>query len=96
MPKKTRKEKILAEARRIVGHNATTHSININKIAPPIAENKNPYSYIPVKVPISNSKIVASDQTEFNIIRKDLVKTVFLTIGAVFLELIVYWQFKGK
>jgi hypothetical protein len=96
MPKKTKKEKILAEARRIVRHHESIQSLEITPKTANVVESKNPYTFSPGSVRMTNAKISAADISEFSIIRKDLIKTVILTVAAVFLELVIYWQFRGK
>lgn len=93
MPKKTKREKILARARRIIWE----QSSNLPNIPTATAKqgfaaahSVNPYSFKPVSVPAVPYKHTDDDLREFTAIRSDLIKTIILSAAAVIIEIILY------
>jgi hypothetical protein len=91
MSKKTKREKILADARRIIKQNLNNKSVKVNPIESTIQTPKNndSYKFQPLN-PNINSKTISLNSEEFRFIKKDLIKTIVLSMFAVFIELLLY------
>jgi len=93
MPKKTRREKILARTHRL---NREFQSLPTR--SPPIdtdsrQKQSNPYSYTATQTLKSQKSAVKdSDMNEFVAIRKDLAKTALLATLAIVVEFLLYLQ----
>jgi hypothetical protein len=94
MPKKTKKEKALAQARRIIqsarlqSSIAPSQSVHVTQ-----TETYTPSTFEFKAKPIASSisaKTEKSDEKEFSAIRKDIAKTVILAGAAIAFEFIVY------
>ena len=93
MPKKTKKEKALAQARRIVQNARLQSSIappHINQTEKTEVHIPSTFEFTAKTVPASPSKTEKTDEQEFGAIRKDIVKTVVLAGAAIAFEFIVY------
>lgn len=97
MPKKTRKEKILSEARRIIQQSQNSQNIRTSESDKQmISERKLPYNYqVRTSQSVSNT-LIKTDEKEFTVIKRDLIKTVMLTITAIVIELVLYWRIGAK
>jgi hypothetical protein len=100
MPKKTRREKIIADARRIIqqakNEHLQTNNLPQNKVE---IKNNHPNIQLPYQIKTSfkqNQSNDQTDQTEFIAIKKDLTKTIVLSLIAVAVEFIIYWYFQIK
>ncbi len=92
MPKKTKKEKIIAEYRRRIASTINTHTTTT---APtPLSANPvaNTFHFAPVQS--HNLRLTPDSSTELKTIKADLRKTVFLAAIAILIELILSWQLK--
>jgi hypothetical protein len=93
MPKKTKKEKLIAEARRIIKESSyASQSLNPNRssvIYPPSKPINNILNT--GKFSISNSDL---DTIEYAAIRKDIIKTVLLAGIAIGIELAFFLKFR--
>jgi hypothetical protein len=95
MPKKTKKEKLIAEARRIIQESHTSgkslspveKTVNQHELEP-----KTSYQWASNKT--SNLAKNQNDDLEFAAIRKDLLKTIILAGTAVAIELALFWKFR--
>lgn len=88
MPKKTKKQKLLARLRR-------NKQTNIPKTSPSTALPS--YSYIASdkQIPKSNKvEIVALEKTSTDYLTSDLRKTLILTMLAILFELVLYWLWR--
>jgi hypothetical protein len=93
MPKKTKKEKALAQARRIVQNARIQSSSDVLQTVQTKASDVRPVSTFEFKVkPVASviAKTSASDEQEFIAIRKDIIKTVVLAGIAIACEFVVY------
>jgi len=92
MPKKTRRQKILAQQRRHI--QSTPSSVSPSSYVPqtniPSVTFQFQPSHTPVKV-IENS----DDREELTVIKKDLTKTLILAMIAIAIELIVHGVLHG-
>jgi hypothetical protein len=95
MPKKTRKDKIIAEARRIIreshstsGNQSVTEKIQLKPIPTPSS------GYQLQHFENSVSTINSFELIEYAAIKKDLLKTALLAVSALVVELILFWRFK--
>jgi hypothetical protein len=98
MPKKTKREKILARARRIIQEQSSNRS-NLPSVTTeqyPAAHVDNSYSFKPVSVPAVKYKQNDDDVREFAAIRTDLIKTMILSAAAVIIEIILYNRIFNK
>lgn len=93
MPKKTKKEKALAQARRIILNARDQSPSSIPQIVQIKQPDVRPVSTFEFKskpvTPVS-AKLSVSDEQEFIAIRKDIVKTVVLASIAIAFEYVVY------
>lgn len=92
MPKKTKKEKIIAEYRRRIASTINTQATTTAPTllsANPVA---NTFHFAPVQS--LNSRLTFDSSTELKTIKADLRKTVFLSAIAILIELILSWQLK--
>jgi hypothetical protein len=95
MPKKTKKEKLIAEARRIIresqlpGKSISTVAKTVNH--PELAQ-KSAYQWTTDKTIYSTK--TQTDELEFSVIRKDLIKTIVLASAAILVELMLFWKFR--
>jgi hypothetical protein len=97
MPKKTRKEKLLARARRIVAQQPPTRQA-ADSYSPGESNlpDHKPYTYVAGPAKAHQSAIPTEAQrNEYADIRKDLVKTVALSLAILTLEFILYWRFNS-
>jgi hypothetical protein len=92
MPKKTKREKILARARRIIREQSSNPpdlpAVTPNQVSVP--HTVNPYSFKPAPVSSLTYKQTDDDIREFAAIRRDLIKTIILSAAAVIVEIILY------
>ena len=93
MPKKTKREKILAEYRRKIS--AFTPSVHVSapkesltSMTPSPFQSVFTYQKKESPIPAINSVL----QEEYKTIRKDLAKTLILACVMVSIELAVYWK----
>lgn len=100
MPKKTKREKILAEARRIILESKSGISVprEISNVHAPdrTIPKTGGYHFAPVVRSTSSRPQAAtfvSDDIEFTAIRNNLVKTILIAVGALAVEFILYWKF---
>lgn len=97
MPKKTKKEKIIAEYRRKLQAAAVNSPEAATKqpakTQPGLPPATYQFSHFNPKPPTSPA--VSVDQTGLSLIRRDLLKTLALTSIALAIEFILYWQFKS-
>jgi uncharacterized membrane protein len=95
MPKKTKKEKLIAEARRIIRESqmpGKSVSPVVKSVNNPEQTQKSAYQWTTDK---SNySAKTQNDELEFSVIRKDLIKTIVLASAAVLVELMLFWKFR--
>jgi hypothetical protein len=90
MPKKTKKQKILAEKRRHVSHQTSSHPMISS--APTTSTSPSVFSFqASAHKPSNNSNDQGS--TELSVIRHDLFKTIMLAIAAISIELVLYWKY---
>jgi hypothetical protein len=94
MPKKTKKEKLIAEARRIIREtqvtsNQTNTTISVGGFNKATLSNT-------LQIPNSKGKSIASetDAIEFTAIRQDIFRTVLLAAIAVVIEIAFYIKLK--
>jgi len=93
MPKKSRREKQLADVRR----RARTQSVISVPVAPsPIREHAATFQFIPSRPPAAQTVYATVDSGELVAIKKDLIKTAILSVLAISAEVILYWFGKGK
>src|SRR5688572_30372415 len=94
MPKKSKKEKIIAEQkRRLHPHNPVTPQVLMDSAvqqSPTFKFQLNKKHIIP------SVETTYSDQTELTAIKHDLTKTLILAFVAVSAELALYWLGRGK
>jgi hypothetical protein len=92
MPKRTKREKILADARRIVqqAHQNSKITLSDESSRGSIPELGKGYTFKAYQnvSPVATETI--SDVKEFTAIRKDLIKTVILAGAAIGIELLLY------
>lgn len=97
MPKKTKKEKIIAEYRRRMQSTITTSAKSVSKSslsASPTIPPRNTFHFTSVES--SPSKTITNSDTELKTIKLDLAKTIFLAAIAILVELILSWQLNLK
>jgi len=88
MPKKTKKEKIIAEARRVISQSHLQQTIPVSREQTPIKESATQpaaFTYsktIPQQSLKTQMRDIASDE-EFTAIKHDLVKTITLATVAI-------------
>jgi len=92
MPKKTKRQKILAELRR---HTTLTQTANAPSVPVPETHTPSPVfrfqgSHAPAK-----SVDTAYDREELAVIQKDLTKTLIFALIAIVIELGVYRMLRG-
>ncbi|HUD20374.1 MAG TPA: hypothetical protein VMR81_08075 [Patescibacteria group bacterium] len=92
MPKKTRREKILAEQRRKApapGRSFAPATTQSTTLAPgTFSFQASPH--------ISSERVEKPDTQELSVIQHDLTKTIILAAIAIGLELGAYWMLHGK
>lgn len=88
MPKKSKREKILAEARRRV---RTEHVLTASPAPSPIAEHTHTFQFKAPSLQGIPARTGTSDGTELTAIKKDLSKTIILAGIAIAAELVLYW-----
>lgn len=87
--RKTREEKIIAELRKQLD--------NSKNLSVPTEEKKVAQSPTPVQKPVFNLQKdyqIKTNQTlalDYSYVKKDLTKTIFLTIVAIFAFIVLYW-----
>ena len=101
MPKKTKKEKIIAEYRRKLQASAAGRPAAINDISQNSPKNVPSLQIEPIykltslvnkDVPKIITSAPATALSDFPAIRHDLVKTLMLAVIAVATELLLYWK----
>jgi hypothetical protein len=95
MPKKTRKDKIIAEARRIIreSHSSSGNQSVAEKVQiKPTQTASSGYQLQHFDNSISTTN--TSELAEYTAIKKDLLKTVLLAVSALVAELILFWKFR--
>jgi len=92
MPKKTKKQKILAEQRR-----HTTLTLPSNTPSVHLPEANIPTPAFRFQVPQAPAKSIENidDRKELAVIQKDLTKTLILALIAILIELGVYRMLRG-
>jgi hypothetical protein len=88
MPKKTRKEKLLAQTRRHVAPSFVSQS------ATPVADTTVVSSSVfqfTAKTSKKTQQMIADDTTELAVIKTDLAKTLILAVLAIGVEIGIYW-----
>ncbi|MFC1647170.1 hypothetical protein ACFL1A_02690 [Patescibacteria group bacterium] len=100
MPKKTKKQKILAEARRIIRESKLNEEnqaspTQVAKTISPKPTSPQPASYKlnKIETKIQPKNRYEPDPKEFDSIRRGLVKTMLLATGAICIELVLFWKF---
>lgn len=93
MPKKSKREKMLADIRRRA---RTEHVINVQTPASPIQEHTSTFRFTPSVSPKPREVHVYTNTTELTAIKNDLTKTAILSVVAITAELVLYWFGKGK
>lgn len=94
MPKKTKKEKIIAEYRRRLQSvpMAQTPAVSVK------TENiSTPVQFVLPKVKeqqVSGASAISLNPNEFTIIKRDLVKTLILTAVIIVCEFLIAWRFR--
>ena len=89
MSKKTKQEKIIADLRRQLSFTQTQKETTIQKIEIQKDEPKPTFHYqIPKNTAIASSEFLP-------LIKKDLIKTLVLSILAIFFELVLYFLLKA-
>jgi hypothetical protein len=95
MPKKTKKEKVIAEARRLIAKSQQFQSVAPSSLH--LQQTQTVKQQVPTTFqfqPKSNIQPQAQndnvDENEFHAIRKDIIKTVVLAGAAIAFECIVY------
>ncbi|OGG08968.1 hypothetical protein A2154_05210 [Candidatus Gottesmanbacteria bacterium RBG_16_43_7] len=96
MPKKTKRQKILAEARRIINQTKSTADISPDpsQYSTRIHNPEMTYS-VPTAAPRLPVAPVVSPVTDFKAVQTGIIKTITLAIVAVLIELILYWRING-
>lgn len=88
MPKKTKREKIIAELRR---HSTSpSHPLEHRDIAEPV---RPAFAF---QASAKNTASLQSNTEELTVIRHDLLRTIILALIAVGIELSIYWKISGK
>lgn len=93
MPKKSKREKMLADIRRRA---RTERVITVPAPSSPIREQASTFRFTtvsPIKPAVAH---VITDTGELVAIKKDLNKTAVLSIIAIAAELVLYWFGRGK
>jgi hypothetical protein len=96
MPKKTKKEKALAQARRIVQNARIQSSLEVPQIIQKDQKEVSHTSSFQFKAKPDTAVYIKSketDEQEFTAIRKDIMKTVILAGIAIAFEFVVYVKF---
>ncbi len=94
MPKKTKKQKILAERRRKNITPLISYSLQTNKISEPTVQPA--FSFQPSQQIHHSQPQVETDTTELPVIKHDLMKTLILAFIAFSIEIGIYWQIHVK
>jgi hypothetical protein len=97
MPKKTKREKIIAEYRRAL-QNGRIPSTPLNAInnTPKTRNDSKPYQFsAPVIIP-PKPQPIQTDESEFKVIRKDLMRKMVIAGVAIASEFIIYLKFGIK
>jgi hypothetical protein len=93
MPKKTKREKLIAQARRIIRQSQNiplpNSTFNSFKQTPNL-----PTDTLRLEIPKPQEKLTVNDVAEFSAIRHDIVKTIVLAGIAVFIELLLSFKLK--
>jgi hypothetical protein len=95
MPKRTKREKLLAEK-----HRSSNHPSSVPVAQTASADSQKPsntelFSYkLPSlqQAPINQHAYSVVDTAEFSSIKKDILKTVLLAACAIVIELLLYWK----
>jgi len=93
MPKRTRREKLLAQARR-----RTVTPVPLSSQDAPLnsPEQQHTFSFQVTQTPIQKDLSKETNAEELPIIQHDLIKTVILAICAIGIELTIYTLLRGK
>mgnify|MGYP001566810278 CR=1 FL=1 len=86
MPKKTRREKIIADYRNKL---RLIHDVHLPSVSATVSFQPTTHQPLP-----KHSTTFALDPKEFSAIRRDLVKTVLLATIAIAAEFGLYWYWK--
>ena len=93
MPKKSKREKMLADIRRRV---RTEHVLTATPLASPIREHSSTFRFTMPTSPKQQEPRATTETSELTAIKKDLTKTTILAVIAIAAELTLYWFGKGK
>ena len=93
MPKRTKREKLLAQSRR---HTVTTLPSSSQVASADTQEQHPAFTYQITNTPAQKEQMKDANTEELPIIRHDLVKTVILALCAIGIELTVYTLLRGK
>lgn len=92
MPKRTRKEKFLAERRRLT---ATPVAAHADSSGSPSTTPASTFQFQAVQVKKARLS-EAEDTAELSVITRDLGKTLILAVIAIAVEVFIYWLLHGK
>lgn len=93
MPKKSKREKMLADIRRRA---RTERVISVPASASPIQDHASTFKFTATPFDQPNVPQVMTDTTELTAIKKDLYKTAILSVVAIAAEFTLYWVSSGK
>lgn len=87
MPKKTKREKIIAEYRRKIQLTRASSSTSPSPV--------HSYTFQPLTANTTMHQTVPmGETTDLTTIRKDLIKTLLLAVAAISVEIGLYWKFR--
>ena len=93
MPKKSKKEKQLADIRRRA---RTERVITVSSPASPIQEHTSTFRFNAPSMPVKQVVHISTDTSELVAIKRDLNKTAILSVIAITVEFLLYWFGRGK
>jgi len=93
MPKRTRREKLLAQARRRIVTPIPLSSQDVPLNSP---EQQHTFSFQVAQTTIRKDPLKEANAEELPIIQHDLIKTVILAICAIGIELTIYTLLRGR
>lgn len=94
MPKKSRREKILADARKII-RKAQIHNQNTGLNNPGIISDTG-YTYKPTHNVSESNVRTEQNIEEFKTVRKDIIRTAMMGIGILVMEYVTYLRFTTR
>ncbi|OGG05031.1 hypothetical protein A2Z33_07150 [Candidatus Gottesmanbacteria bacterium RBG_16_52_11] len=86
MPKRTRREKIIADARRIIRQNTETALPTPQAVYENPLPRKQEYSFRGQKITVAQAPAY-----DYSLIRKDIMRTVFLGAAGIAAELVIFF-----